>query len=40
MENLKQVVKDGREHGPFILMDSGGVPGNVSGCFQGLPMRS
>lgn len=29
-ENLRQVVKDGRKYGPFILMDSGGVMESVS----------
>lgn len=29
-EHLRQVVAQGRRHGPHILMDSGGIPDNVS----------
>ena len=28
-EYLKQVVKEGKENGPHILMDSGGIPENI-----------
>jgi len=30
VEHLKHVIASGRQHGPHILMDSGGIPHNVT----------
>ena len=28
-DHLRRVIADGREYGPHVLMDSGGIPENV-----------